>query len=133
MFKVCSETKGFLNFVFRISLQTAVPGDAPVRVADRKSGLYVVAEHAEGELVSLILDGKCLQQHPAAHQIPPGEDRGRPVEHVFPGHADAGGGPVLEGQHALDVEMAGAGDQVPLVRIFPGELPGDQVAAVILS
>ena len=110
----------------------AVPGKraAPIRVVDLDARLHVGAPHREGELAAVI-KGKRLHDHAAAHQLVALEKRLDAVQDAPARALHVVGDHVLVWQHALDVEVARAGDQIPLVGVLAGELVADQVTAVV--
>lgn len=101
------------------------------RVVDLDARLDVGAPGGDRDRVPAVLERDRLQQHAAAHQLVRREGGGRPVEHVVARVPHVVGDGVLDGEHLLGVHPPGAGDEVPLVGVLGGELPADEVAAVV--
>ena len=90
-----------------------------------------MAEDVEGDARAPVLDRLGLHLDAAGHELVADEDRRDAVEDAVAGRLDVAGHLVLEGQHALDVQVTGPRDEVPLVGVLGGELVADQVAAII--
>ena len=69
--------------------------------------------------------------NPPGQQVGPVVDRGHPVEDVVAGFLYIVSHLILKGEHSLGVQKAGAGDEVALVGVLPGQLVADEVAAVV--
>ena len=93
--------------------------------------LDVVHIHVEGNPVPFVLHGEGLHLHAAGHQVVPLKKGRHPVEHVVACFLDIVRHQVLKGEHPLHVQVAGAGDEVFLVGVLPGQLEADKVAAVV--
>ena len=68
--------------------------------------------------------------HAAGHQLASLEDGRHGHEHVVACGIHIVGHGVLEGQHALDVQIARAGDEVSLVGVLARELVAQKMAAI---
>ena len=85
----------------------------------------------EAHALAAVLHREGLQLHPTGHQLRAGEHRGHPVEHVVPRLLHVVGHQIFKGEHPLHIQVPGAGNQVLLVGVLPGELEPDEVAAVV--
>lgn len=100
-------------------------------VVDLDPRLHVEAVDVEAHARAAVLDRPRFHLHAARHELVALEDGRHAVEHVVVGLLDVVGHLVLEGEHPLDVEVAGARDEVALVGVLAGELVSDEVAAVV--
>ena len=109
------------------ALQPALAGG----VVDLHPGLDVVDVDKEADALAVVLHTLRLHGHAAGNQILAVIDGTHPVEDVVLRLLDVVRDQILKGQHALHVQIAGAGDEVLLVGVLAGELVADEVAAVI--
>ena len=102
-----------------------------VCVVDGDARLHIVAEHVEADAVTVILDRVRLHLNALSDEIVAVENRGDTVHDMAAGFLDVVRDHVLEGKHAVNIHVARAGDEIAAVRIFGGQLPADEMAAVI--
>ena len=100
-------------------------------VIDDHAGLGIVGIDAEADAFAFVLHGPAFHQHAFGNQVIPVENGGGPVENMVFRFLHVVGHHVLKGQHALDIHVPGAGDQIFLVGVLAGELEANEVAAVI--
>lgn len=104
-----------------------------VCVVDGDARLHVVAEHVEADAVTVILDRVRLHLNALSDEIVAVEDRGDAVHDMTAGFLDVVRDHVLEGKHAVNIHVARTGDEIAAVRIFGGQLPADEMAAIEIS
>lgn len=101
------------------------------RVVDFDARLHVVAEHVEADAVAVVLDRVRLHLHALRNEVVAVKNRGDAVHDMVAGFLHVVRDHVLEGEHAVHVQVARAGDEVAAVGVFGGQLPADEVTAVV--
>lgn len=99
-------------------------------VVDANAGLHVIAKHVEAHGRTVIVKREGLHVHAARNKLIVLKHGLNAQQHASAGvHAVID--PVLEGQHALGVHVARAGDEVELVGALAGELVANEMAAIV--
>ena len=100
-------------------------------IVDGHAWLAVIDVDVEANPLAAVLHAQRLHLDASGYQVVPVIDRGDAVKHMVPRLLDVVRHHVLKGQHPIYIHIPGAGNQVFLVGVLPGELVADQMAAVV--
>lgn len=100
-------------------------------IIDGHPGLHIVHIDMETDTLATVLQGDRLHLDAAGKQIFPFKHRRYPVQHMVACFLNKVRHHILKGQHALGIQIPGAGDQILLIGILAGKLKTDQMTAVI--
>ena len=109
------------------SIQPAFAGG----IVNGYAGLYVIAENIETDTIPLVLYRPGFHQNTLGHQVVSVKHGGNSIENVVFCFLDVVGHHVLEGEHAIHIQIAGAGDQIFSPGVLAGELETNEVTSVI--
>ena len=100
-------------------------------VIDGNTGLDVIGVDTEADALALVLHGPAFHQNAVGHQIGVGEHRRHPVQNMVVRLLYIVSHHVFKGQHSLDIQISGTGDEILLVGVLSCQLIPQQMAAVI--
>ena len=115
-------------------MRGGVIGIAPavaVGIIDDYTGLYVETVDIEGHRRSAVFHGIGFHLYTGTQEIVSFKNRGDAVKHVISGAAYIIRHLIFIGKHAFHVHIPGAGDEIALIGVLPGELKSDDVTSVV--